>query len=79
MKAKEFNKLLKKYENNPQELIRQHCNLKIYLSSYQFDKVVRIRDGKKKKYEKNFIDDSDNSIIHRIRNYFKWNISANEM
>lgn len=74
MKAKEFNKLLKKYENNPQELIRQHCNLKIYLSSYQFDKVVRIRDGKRLRYEdsiKNSDNDRDNSIFHRLFSFIK--------
>lgn len=74
MKAKEFNKLLKKYENNPQELIRQHCNLKIYLSSYQFDKVVRIRDGKRLRYEdsiKNNDNDRGNSIFHRLFSFIK--------
>ena len=74
MRAKEFNKLLKKYENNPQELIRQHCNLKIYLSSYQFDKVVRIRDGKRLRYEdsiKNNDNDRGNSIFHRFFSFIK--------
>jgi hypothetical protein len=40
MKAKEFNDLLEKHKSNPQELIRMHCNRDIYLSGYQFDKVV---------------------------------------
>jgi hypothetical protein len=74
MKAKEFNKLLKKYENNPQELIRQHCNLKIYLSSYQFDKVVRIRDGKRLNYEnsiKNSDNNSNNGLFHRLFSFIK--------
>ncbi len=74
MKAKEFNKLLKKYENNPQELIRQHCNLKIYLSSYQFDKVVRLRDGKRLRYEDSIKDNnnsSNNSIFHRLFSFIK--------
>lgn len=74
MKAKEFNKLLKKYENNPQELIRQHCNLKIYLSSYQFDKVVRLRDGKRLRYEdsiKNNNNSSNNGIFHRLFSFIK--------
>lgn len=74
MKAKEFNKLLKKYENNPQELIRQHCNLKIYLSNYQFDKVVRIRDGKRLRYEdsiKNSDNDRGTSIFHRLFSFIK--------
>lgn len=74
MRAKEFNKLLKKYENNPQELIRQHCNLKIYLSSYQFDKVVRLRDRKRLEYE-NSIESSDsssnNSIFHRLFSFIR--------
>lgn len=74
MKAKEFNKLLKKYESNPQELIRQHCNLKIYLSSYQFDKVVRLRDGKRLRYEdsiKSSDNSSNNSIFHRLFSFIK--------
>ena len=74
MRAKEFNKLLKKHENNPQELIRQHCNLKIYLSSYQFDKVVRLRDRKRLEYE-NSIESSDsssnNSIFHRLFSFIR--------
>lgn len=71
MKAKEFHKLLEKHKNNPQELIRMHCNRDIYLTGYQFDKVVEIRDRKKNSYGENNNNNTSDSIIRRTINYFR--------
>lgn len=43
MKAKEFNKILKKYEGNLHMIVRLHCMEKIYLTDLQLDKVLKLR------------------------------------
>lgn len=43
MKKKEFEKLLKKYKNDLQMIIRLYCLEKIYLTNFQLDKVLRLR------------------------------------
>ena len=47
MKVKEFNRLLKEHKDNLQEIIRLHCMNKIYLCSYQLDKVIKLRGERK--------------------------------
>lgn len=43
MKAQEFNKLLKEHKNNLQEILRLYCTDKIFLTSKQIEKVIRLR------------------------------------
>ena len=43
MKSKEFNKLLKEHKDNLQELIRLHCESKIYLTQQQIQRVINLR------------------------------------
>lgn len=47
MKTIEFDKLLKKYKNDPHMLIRLHCMEKIYLNNFQLDKVLKLRGERK--------------------------------
>lgn len=46
MKAKDFNKLLRKQK--PKEIIRNYCMNKIYLTNFQLDKVIKLKQEMEK-------------------------------
>lgn len=43
MRAKEFNKLLKKHSEDLHMIVRLHCLNRIYLTDLQLDKVLKLR------------------------------------
>lgn len=47
MSSKRFNKLLKEHEKDLEYIIRMYCMNKIYLTSYQVNKVLKLRGEKK--------------------------------
>ena len=47
MEVKKFKKMLKDYKNNLDMIVRLYCMNKIYLTSYQLNKVLKLRGEKK--------------------------------
>ena len=47
MKSKEFKKILKKYEDDYNMIVRLYCMDKIYLYPFQLNKVLKLRGEKK--------------------------------
>lgn len=43
MTPNKFNKLIKENKNNLQKVLYMHCNLEIYLTNKQIDKVINLR------------------------------------
>ncbi len=43
MESKAFDKLLKEYKKHPEYLIRLHCMNKIFMTSSQIDKTIKMR------------------------------------
>ena len=48
MESKIFDKLLGKYKKYPEYLIRLHCMNRIFLTSNQIDKIIKIRERSNK-------------------------------
>lgn len=46
MKAKDFNKLLK--NETPKEIIRKYCYNEIFLTNFQLDKVIKLKQEQEK-------------------------------
>ena len=46
MKKTEFEKLLKKF--TPKDIIRDYCMNKIYLTNFQLDKVIKLKQEKER-------------------------------